>query len=159
MKIGMIGHNASGKSVTCAVLAALFGDRHTIIDTPAEQVEEWLRPGSGVDGLILVVNVMDGPMPYTRKHLTLAAEAGIQPSTVWLNKLDVYHHGPELLEIIEMETRDLMASYKLEDEEVPCVAGSSLKAFEEIQARRPGPWTAKIKELWEKALAYQSAGK
>lgn len=155
MKLGMIGHNNSGKSVTCSVLAALNEKQHSFIDTPAEEVEAWLHPEAGLDGLIVVVNVMDGPMPFTRKHLALAAKAGIPPIAIWLNKIDLYHHGPELLEIIEMETRELMSVYNLEDEEIPCVAGSSLKALEETQAHQPGPWTAKLKELWDKAIAYQ----
>jgi len=82
-----------------------------------------------MDGAILVVNAADGPMPQTREHILLARQVGVPHIVVFLNKVDQVD-DPELLELVEMEVRDLLSSYDFPGDDIPIVSGSALKALE-----------------------------
>ena len=83
-----------------------------------------------MDGAILVVSAADGPMPQTREHILLARQVGVPAMVVFLNKVDQVD-DPELLELVEMEVRDLLSSYEFPGDDIPVVAGSALKALED----------------------------
>ena len=82
-----------------------------------------------MDGAILVVSAADGPMPQTREHILLARQVGVPAIVVWLNKADMVD-DPELLELVEMEVRDLLNEYEFPGDEIPVIAGSGLKVLE-----------------------------
>jgi elongation factor Tu len=82
-----------------------------------------------MDGAILVVSAADGPMPQTREHILLARQVGVPSIVVYLNKVDMVD-DEELLELVEMEVRDLLSSYEFSGDEVPVISGSALKALE-----------------------------
>ena len=82
-----------------------------------------------MDGAILVVSAADGPMPQTREHILLARQVGVPFIVVYLNKADMVD-DPELLELVEMEVRELLSSYDFPGDDIPIVVGSALKALE-----------------------------
>ncbi len=82
-----------------------------------------------MDGAILVVSAADGPMPQTREHILLARQVGVPAIVVYLNKADMVD-DPELLELVELEVRDLLSSYEFPGDEIPIITGSALKALE-----------------------------
>ena len=83
-----------------------------------------------MDGAILVVSAADGPMPQTREHILLARQVGVPAMVVYLNKADQVD-DPELIELVEMEVRELLSSYDFPGDEIPIIVGSALKALEE----------------------------
>src|SRR5438876_9270801 len=86
--------------------------------------------GAGqMDGAILVVSAADGPMPQTREHILLARQVGVPALVVYLNKVDMVD-DPELLELVEMEVRELLSSYQFPGDEIPIVRGSALMGLE-----------------------------
>ncbi len=82
-----------------------------------------------MDGAILVVAASDGPMPQTREHILLARQVGVPAIVVFLNKVDQVD-DPELLELVEMEVRELLSSYEFPGDDIPIVPGSALQALE-----------------------------
>jgi translation elongation factor 1A (EF-1A/EF-Tu) len=96
-----------------------------------------------MDGAILVVSAADGPMPQTREHILLARQVGVPYIVVFLNKVDMVD-DPELLELVELEVRELLTSYNFPGDSVPVVKGSALKALE---AESDNEWTQKIVDL------------
>ena len=100
------------------------------VDCPghADYVKNMIT-GAQMDGAILVVSAADGPMPQTREHILLARQVGVPAIVVYLNKADQVD-DPELIELVEMEVRDLLSSYDFPGDEVPIVVGSALKALE-----------------------------
>ncbi len=145
MKIGIIGDKDAGKTTTAKALNNLVGGSVITWDTPGAEVSNWLKPNNKLDGLILVISAPDGPMPYTKKHVELAAKANVQPLAIWINKEDIFDKGPEILELIEMETRDLLSAYDLKDERIPTITGSALKAINEKEKHiTSGHWTTKL---------------
>jgi elongation factor Tu len=82
-----------------------------------------------MDGAILVVSALDGPMPQTKEHVLLAGQVGVPKIVVWLNKCDAVE-DPDLLELVEMEVRDLLNKYKFDGDKIPVVRGSALKAMQ-----------------------------
>lgn len=82
-----------------------------------------------MDGAIIVVSAMDGQMPQTREHLLLARQVGLKRLVVFINKIDQIS-DPEMLELVEMEMRDLLATYKYDGENTPIIMGSALAALE-----------------------------
>ncbi len=82
-----------------------------------------------MDGAILVVSAADGPMPQTREHILLARQVGVPYIVVFLNKTDMVD-DPELIELVEMEVRELLSSYEFPGDDIPIVKGSALKALE-----------------------------
>ena len=101
------------------------------VDCPghADYVKNMITGAAQMDGAILVVSAADGPMPQTREHILLARQVGVPAIVVFLNKSDQVD-DPELIELVEMEVRDLLSSYDFPGDEVPIIVGSALKALE-----------------------------
>ena len=101
------------------------------VDCPghADYVKNMITGAAQMDGAILVVSAADGPMPQTREHILLARQVGVKYIVVYLNKCDMVD-DPELLELVEMEVRDLLSKYEFPGDEIPIVKGSSLKVLE-----------------------------
>ncbi|MCL6471738.1 MAG: elongation factor Tu [Firmicutes bacterium] len=101
------------------------------VDCPghADYVKNMITGAAQMDGAILVVSAADGPMPQTREHILLARQVGVPYIVVFLNKVDMVD-DPELLELVEMEVRDLLNEYEFPGDEIPIVKGSALKALE-----------------------------
>ena len=101
------------------------------VDCPghADYVKNMITGAAQMDGAILVVSAADGPMPQTREHILLARQVGVPAIVVFLNKADMVD-DEELLELVEMEVRDLLSSYEFPGDDVPIVVGSALKALE-----------------------------
>ena len=102
------------------------------VDCPghADYVKNMITGAAQMDGAILVVSAADGPMPQTREHILLARQVGVPAITVFMNKVDQVD-DPELLELVEMEIRDLLSSYDFPGDEIPIVKGSALVALED----------------------------
>jgi elongation factor Tu len=113
------------------------------VDCPghADYVKNMITGAAQMDGAILVVAATDGPMPQTREHILLARQVGVPYIIVFLNKCDMVD-DEELLELVEMEVRELLSSYKFPGDETPVIRGSALKALEGDPA-----WEEKIVEL------------
>ncbi len=123
------------------------------VDCPghADYVKNMITGAAQMDGAILVVSAADGPMPQTREHILLARQVGVPYIVVFMNKTDMVD-DPELLELVEMEVRDLLNDYDFPGDDVPVIAGSALKALEVLQAnpntqRGENEWVDKIWEL------------
>jgi elongation factor Tu len=101
-----------------------------------------------MDGAILVVSAADGPMPQTREHILLARQVGVPHIVVWLNKADMVDDA-ELLELVEMEVRELLTEYEFPGDDIPIVTGSGLKALECGCGKRECEWCGKIWELMD----------
>lgn len=101
------------------------------IDAPghADYIKNMITGAAQMDGAILVVSAPDGPMPQTREHILLARQVGVPAIVVYLNKTDMVQ-DPELLDLVEMEVRELLTKYQYPGNEVPIIRGSSLKALE-----------------------------
>src|SRR5678816_3942303 len=101
------------------------------VDMPghADYIKNMITGAAQVDGAILVVAATDGPMPQTREHVLLARQVGVPSIVVALNKVDMVD-GPELLELVEMEVRDLLTEYDFPGDDIPVVPVSALKALE-----------------------------
>jgi len=118
------------------------------VDCPghADYVKNMITGAAQMDGAILVVAATDGPMPQTREHILLSRQVGVPAIVVFLNKMDMVD-DEELLELVEMEVRELLSEYDFDGDEAPVVAGSALKALEEVKAGQLGEWSDKILEL------------
>jgi elongation factor Tu len=101
------------------------------VDCPghADYVKNMITGAAQMDGAILVVSAADGPMPQTREHILLSRQVGVPYIVVFLNKADMVD-DPELLELVEMEVRDLLSSYDFPGDDIPIIVGSALKALE-----------------------------
>ena len=121
------------------------GRHYAHVDCPghADYVKNMITGAAQMDGAILVVNAADGPMPQTREHILLAKQVGVPAMVVFLNKVDQVD-DEELLELVEMEVRELLSSYEFPGDDIPIVAGSALAAME---GRDEGIGEDKIKEL------------
>jgi elongation factor Tu len=115
------------------------------VDCPghADYVKNMITGAAQMDGAILVVSAADGPMPQTREHILLARQVGVPYIVVFLNKVDMVD-DPELLELVEVEVRDLLSEYEFPGDDIPVVTGSALKALEGDEEHE-----AKIVELAE----------
>ncbi|AEJ38523.1 translation elongation factor 1A (EF-1A/EF-Tu) [Sulfobacillus acidophilus TPY] len=120
------------------------------VDCPghADYVKNMITGAAQMDGAILVVSAADGPMPQTREHILLARQVGVPNIVVFLNKADMVD-DPELMELVEIEVRDLLSSYEFPGDEIPVVAGSALKALECGCGRRDCEWCGKIWQLMD----------
>ena len=105
------------------------------VDCPghADYVKNMITGAAQMDGAILVVNAADGPMPQTREHILLARQVGVPALVVFLNKVDQVD-DPELLELVEMEVRELLSKYEFPGDDIPIVSGSALAALEDRDA-------------------------
>ena len=101
------------------------------VDCPghADYIKNMITGAAQMDGAILVVSAADGPMPQTREHIVLARQVGVPAIVVYLNKCDMVD-DPELLELVELELRELLSKYEFPGDEIPIVRGSALKALE-----------------------------
>ncbi len=125
------------------------------VDCPghADYVKNMITGAAQMDGAILVVSAADGPMPQTREHILLARQVGVPNIVVFLNKADMVDDA-ELMELVEIEVRDLLSSYEFPGDEIPIVAGSALKALECGCGKRDCEWCGKIWELMDAADDY-----
>ena len=125
------------------------------VDCPghADYVKNMITGAAQMDGAILVVSAADGPMPQTREHILLARHVGVKYIVVYLNKCDMVD-DPELLELVEMEVRDLLSSYDFPGDEIPIIKGSSLKVLESTSTDPNDPVYAPIKELMDAVDSY-----
>ena len=108
------------------------GNRHYAhVDCPghADYIKNMITGAAQMDGAILVVSAADGPMPQTREHIVLARQVGVPAIVVFLNKVDMVD-DPELLELVELEVRELLSSYDFPGDDVPVIKGSALKVLE-----------------------------
>src|SRR5687767_7356157 len=101
------------------------------VDCPghADYIKNMITGAAQMDGATLVVSAADGPMPQTREHILLARQVGVRKIVVFLNKSDLVD-DPELLELVEMEVRELLSKYEFPGDDVPVVIGSALKALD-----------------------------
>jgi len=115
------------------------------VDCPghADYVKNMITGAAQMDGAILVVSATDGPMPQTREHILLAKQVNVPKIVVWLNKCDMVD-DPELLDLVEMEVRDLLTKYGFPGDKTPIIRGSATKAI----AGEP-EWVKKIEELYD----------
>ncbi|HNB80675.1 MAG TPA: elongation factor Tu [Chitinophagaceae bacterium] len=120
------------------------------VDCPghADYVKNMITGAAQMDGAILVVAATDGPMPQTREHILLARQVGVPRMVVFMNKVDIVP-DPELLELVEMEIRDLLSSYGFDGDNTPIIQGSATGAL----AGEP-QWTAKVTELMDAVDSY-----
>jgi elongation factor Tu len=116
------------------------------VDCPghADYIKNMITGAAQMDGAILVVSAADGPMPQTREHILLARQVGVPKIVVFLNKADMVD-DPELIELVEMEVRDLLNEYEFDGDNTKIVVGSALKALEDPD----GKWGDKIIELMD----------
>ena len=130
------------------------------VDCPghADYVKNMITGAAQMDGAILVVAATDGAMPQTREHILLARQVGVPNLVVFLNKCDMVD-DPELLELVEMEVRELLSSYEFDGDNIPFIHGSALKALEAVQKnpniqRGEDKWVDKIWELMDAVDTY-----
>tara|TARA_B100001093_G_C26817865_1_gene1010579 strand:- start:875 stop:2053 length:1179 start_codon:yes stop_codon:yes gene_type:complete len=139
---------ARGITISTAHVEYETENRHYAhVDCPghADYVKNMITGAAQMDGAILVVNAADGPMPQTREHILLARQVGVPALVVFMNKVDQVD-DEELLELVEMEIRELLSSYDFPGDDIPIVAGSALAALE---GRDPEIGENKIKELMQ----------
>ncbi len=124
------------------------------VDCPghADYIKNMITGAAQMDGAILVVSATDGPMPQTREHILLAKQVNVPYIVVFLNKIDMMDDA-ELVELVEMEVRELLDSYDFPGDDTPVIAGSALKALEGTGGR-DDEWGAKVWELMDAVDAY-----
>ena len=145
---------ARGITISTAHVEYESTNRHYAhVDCPghADYVKNMITGAAQMDGAILVVSAADGPMPQTREHILLSRQVGVPKIVVFMNKTDMVDDA-ELLELVEMEVRDLLSNYKFPGDETPIVKGSALKALEASNA--DDEWAKKIIELIDAVDAY-----
>ncbi len=124
---------ARGITISTAHVEYETANRHYAhVDCPghADYVKNMITGAAQMDGAILVVSAADGPMPQTREHILLARQVGVPALVVFLNKVDMVD-DPELLELVEMEVRELLSSYQFPGDDIPIIKGSALMALED----------------------------
>jgi len=125
------------------------------VDCPghADYVKNMITGAAQMDGAILVVSAADGPMPQTREHILLSKQVGVPYIVVFMNKEDMVD-DEELLELVEMEIRELLDMYEFPGDDTPITAGSALKALEEAKDGKLGEWADKIIALMDTVDEY-----
>ena len=125
------------------------------VDCPghADYVKNMITGAAQMDGAILVVSAADGPMPQTREHILLARQVGVPYIVVFLNKADMVD-DPELMELVEMEVRELLSQYEFPGDEIPVIPGSALKALECGCGKRECQWCGSIWKLMDAVDEY-----
>jgi elongation factor Tu len=142
---------ARGITIATAHVEYESGKRHYAhVDCPghADYVKNMITGAAQMDGAILVVSAADGPMPQTREHILLARQVGVPYVVVFLNKADMVD-DKELLELVEMEVRDLLSSYDFPGDKTPITIGSALKALEGDQSEIGVPAIIKLVETMD----------
>ena len=147
---------ARGITINTAHVEYETENRHYAhVDCPghADYVKNMITGAAQMDGAILVVSAADGPMPQTREHILLARQVGVKYIVVYLNKCDMVD-DPELLELVEMEVRDLLSEYGFPGDEIPIIKGSSLKVLESTSTNPDDEVYAPMKELMAAVDSY-----
>src|SRR5487761_1680470 len=118
------------------------------VDMPghADYVKNMITGAAQIDGAILVVGANDGPLPQTREHVLLARQVGVPYIVVFMNKVDMVD-DPELLDLVELEVRELLTKYQFPGDKIPVVAGSATKALECLCAKDDCKWCGPILKL------------
>ena len=145
---------ARGITIATAHVEYESAKRHYAhVDCPghADYVKNMITGAAQMDGAILVVSAADGPMPQTREHILLARQVGVPYIVVFMNKVDMVD-DPELLDLVELEMRELLDKYEFPGDEIPIIRGSALKALESGDPQAPE--TACIFELMDAVDAY-----
>lgn len=143
---------ARGITISTAHVEYESPNRHYAhVDCPghADYVKNMITGAAQMDGAILVVSAADGPMPQTREHILLARQVGVPKIAVFLNKEDQVD-DPELIDLVEMEVRDLLSEYEFDGDNTPIVVGSALKALEDPE----GEWGEKVLKLMAEVDSY-----
>ena len=144
---------ARGITIATAHVEYETAKRHYAhVDCPghADYVKNMITGAAQMDGAILVVSAADGPMPQTREHILLARQVGVPALVVYLNKIDMVD-DPELIELVEMELRELLSSYQFPGDDIPIIKGSALCALED---RDPEMGEKSIMELMDAVDSY-----
>jgi elongation factor Tu len=144
---------ARGITISTAHVEYETGKRHYAhVDCPghADYVKNMITGAAQMDGAILVVSAADGPMPQTREHILLARQVGVPALVVFMNKVDMVD-DPELLELVELEVRELLKSYQFPGDDIPVIKGSALCALED---RNPEIGEQAVLQLMEAVDAY-----
>ncbi|MEY3870648.1 MAG: elongation factor Tu [Microcoleaceae cyanobacterium] len=152
---------ARGITINTAHVEYETTERHYAhVDCPghADYVKNMITGAAQMDGGILVVSAADGPMPQTREHILLAKQVGVPNLVVFMNKEDMVD-DEELLELVELEIRELLSSYDFPGDDIPIVKGSALKALDKMTkdpktAKGEDPWVDKIYALMEAVDSY-----
>ena len=142
---------ARGITIATAHVEYCSPNRHYAhVDCPghADYVKNMITGAAQMDGAILVVSAADGPMPQTREHILLARQVGVPNIVVFLNKADMVDDA-ELLELVEMEVRELLSSYEFPGDDIPIVIGSALKALEGDDSDIGKPSVVKLVEAMD----------
>src|SRR5467141_3320261 len=142
---------ARGITIATAHVEYETANRHYAhVDCPghADYVKNMITGAAQMDGAILVVAATDGPMPQTREHILLARQVGVPAMVVFMNKADAVD-DPELLELVELEVRELLSAYEFPGDEIPVIKGSALKALEGDPV-----WEKTVEELMEAVDSY-----
>src|SRR6266545_4491399 len=154
VNVGTIGHVDHGKTTLTAALTKVSADKglgtYVSYDQVAKASESQGRRdatkilitgAAQMDGAILVVSAVDGPMPQTREHILLARQVNVPAIVVFLNKCDLVDDS-ELLDLVELEVRELLSKYQFPGDDTPVIRGAALKAIEGDKQ-----WVAKVEEL------------
>ena len=144
---------ARGITINTAHVEYQSASRHYAhVDCPghADYVKNMITGAAQMDGAVLVVSAADGPMPQTREHILLARQVGVPFIVVYMNKVDMVD-DPELLDLVELEVRELLSQYDFPGDDIPVVRGSALKALESSD-----PDSAECKSVWELMSALDS---
>lgn len=152
---------ARGITISTAHVEYETTDRHYAhVDCPghADYVKNMITGAAQMDGGILVISAADGPMPQTREHILLARQVGVPKLVIFLNKSDMVD-DEELLDLVELESRELLSMYEFDGDNIPFVRGSALKALEAVMAnpsikRGEDKWVDKIWELMDAVDSY-----
>jgi elongation factor Tu len=142
---------ARGITISTAHVEYQSSQRHYAhVDCPghADYVKNMITGAAQMDGAILVVSAADGPMPQTREHILLARQVGVPYIVVYLNKCDMVD-DPELVELVEMEVRELLSKYEFPGDDTPIVRGSALKALEGDGSEIGAPSVVKLVEAMD----------
>ena len=147
---------ARGITINTAHVEYETENRHYAhVDCPghADYVKNMITGAAQMDGAVLVVSAADGPMPQTREHILLARQVGVKYIVVYLNKCDMVD-DPELLELVEMEVRDLLSKYDFPGDDIPIIKGSSLNVLESTSTDPNDAVYVPMKELMEAIDSY-----
>jgi len=146
------------RGITIAIFHAEYESdkRHYAhVDCPghADYIKNMITGAAQMDGAVLLVSAADGPMPQTREHILLARQVEVPYIVVYLNKVDMVD-DPEIIELVELEVRDLLSSYQFPGDDIPVVKGSALKVLESGQVGRDEEWSKSIWELIDALDSY-----